>query len=107
MINRGIPKSAEEWPNGVLDGLREWEQGDLVASPPFFYFADPSRPVWSATAHFTESSTGPEVILVPDEMMPPYGLVTTQTCDIGEEGRDRPMRPWVQMAPVYEITDSG
>jgi hypothetical protein len=31
-------------------------------------------------------------------------MVTTQTCDIAEEDRSRPMRPWVQISPVYETT---
>jgi hypothetical protein len=32
-------------------------------------------------------------------------MVTTQTCDIAEEDARRPLRPWVQIAPVYEVTD--
>jgi hypothetical protein len=102
MIDRGLPKEAEEWPVGVLEELLPWEQGDLVAWPPFLYFADPARAIWAATHDYRETSDGPEVIL-PDaeEHIPPYGMVTTQTCDIGEEGRSTPSKPWVQIAPVY------
>jgi hypothetical protein len=31
----------------------------------------------------------------------PWGLIVTQTCDLVEEGK--PKRPWVQIAPVYEL----
>jgi hypothetical protein len=44
------------------------------------------------------------VILPADELLPPYGMVTTQTCDIAEEESSRPVRPWVQIAPVYAVT---
>jgi hypothetical protein len=104
MIDRGVP-NGDDWPEGVLESLRVWEQGDLVASPPFFYFADPQRAVWDGTRQYTETSVEPEVILPDEGLCPPYGMVTTQTCDIAEEESRRPLRPWVQIAPVYEVTD--
>jgi hypothetical protein len=104
MIDRGVPNS-DDWPEGVLDSLRVWEQGDLAASPPFFYFADPQRAVWQGTRQYTETSVEPEVILPDEGLCPRYGMVTTQTCDIAEEESRRPLRPWVQIAPVYEVTD--
>jgi hypothetical protein len=85
MIDRGVP-NGDDWPEGVLDSLRAWEQGDLVAGPPFFYFADPQRPVWEGTRQYTDTSTEPEVILPDEGLCPPYGMVTTQTCEIAEEG---------------------
>lgn len=105
MIDRGVPADRDSWPDGTLDALRRWEQGDIVEDPPFLYFADPQRPVWEATRSYTETSTGPEVILPVADMCPRYGMVTTQTCDIAEEDAGRPVRPWVQIAPVYEVTD--
>src|ERR1035441_6952262 len=103
MIDSGIPPK-DGWPDGLLDKLRQWEQGDIVLAPFLFYFADPSAAIWEGTRLYTESSVEPEVILAPDELLPPYGMVTTQTCDIAEEDSQRPMRPWVQMTPVYAIT---
>ncbi len=103
MIDKGVPPR-DSWPNGLLSKLREWEQGDVVANPPLFYFADPSIAIWEATRAYAESSSGPEVILPPDEVLPPYGIVTTQTCDIAEEESSRPVRPWVQIAPIYPVT---
>jgi hypothetical protein len=103
MIDRGVP-NAEDWPEGVRDSLRSWEQGDLVATPPFFYFADPQHPVWEATRQYTATSSEPEIVLPEESLCPPYAMVTTQTCDIAEEDSARPLRPWVQLAPVYEVT---
>lgn len=78
-----------------------------MVGPPLFYFADPARPVWEATRLFTEGSAGPEIVTAPEPVNPPFGMVTTQTCDIAEEDAARPMRPWVQVAPIYEVTDGG
>ena len=104
VIDKGVPPR-DSWPEGLLSKLREWEQGDVVASPPLFYFADPSAPIWEATRAYADSSSEPEVILPPDEVLPPYGIVTTQTCDIAEEESSRPVRPWVQIAPIYPVTN--
>jgi hypothetical protein len=82
----------------------------VVEKPPFIYFADPARPIWVRTRAYTSDSDGPEVIEMPDNARPPYGLITTQTCDISEEDAERPIRPWVQLSPVYnrlEDLDSG
>ena len=103
MIDSGIPPR-NAWPDGVLDRLRRWEQGDLVIAPPLFYFADPAAAIWEGTRLYTDTSEGPEVILAPDELTPQYGIVTTQTCDIAEEDSSNPIRPWVQISPVYSVT---
>lgn len=104
-VDAGIPSRREDWPRGLLDKLRQWEQGDIVQKPPLFYFAIPSIPIWAPTDQFAEDSTGPEVVWIADpEWEPPLGIVTTQTCDIGEEDSKRPKRPWVQISPVYQVT---
>jgi hypothetical protein len=100
VIDKGVPPR-DQWPVGITKKLAQWEQGDVVAAPPLFYFADPAVPIWEATRSYTATSVGPEVILPPQSVLPRYGLVTTQTCDISEEDSSRPLRPWVQIAPVY------
>lgn len=70
-----------------------------------FYFADPRRPVWARTRAYAADSQGPEVIEMAEGAGPRYGLITSQTCDIAEEDADRPIRPWVQISPVYDRTD--
>ena len=101
-VDGGLPESSDDWPAGALATLRQFVQGDVVEDPPLFYFADPSRPVWARTRAYAADSTGPEVIEVPERVRPRYGLITTQTCDIGEEDADRPVKPWVQVSPVYD-----
>jgi len=106
MIDSGLPPTSEEWPAGVLESLRQWEQGDVVAAPPFFYCADPSRPVWAATRRYGDENSL-ELIWLQDDEQPRFGMVTTHTCDIAEEGRKYAVRPWVQVAPVFEVRDRG
>jgi hypothetical protein len=104
-IDDGLPASRAEWPSGVLDALRPFAQGHVVADPPLLYYADPSRPIWARTAAYTANATGPEIIEAGDQAAPRYGLITSQTCDISEEDAERPIRPWVQVAPIYNRTD--
>lgn len=109
-IDAGLPQYIDRWPDGTLEALKNFVQGHVVERPPLFYFADPSRPVWIRTHAYTEDSEGPETIELPQNQGPPYGLITTQTCDISEEDADLPIRPWVQLSPIYDRSsdlDSG
>jgi len=78
----------------------------VVRHPPLFYFADPLRPVWRETRRYADGSQGPEVVYV-DETAPDYGLITSQTCDICEEEVTRPLKPWVQLAPVFPLSGNS
>ena len=109
MIGAGVPESAADWPDGVLQALRAFRQGDLVAEPPMAYLADPQAPVWSESARFAaEVATSgdppePEIIRFPESLTPPYGMITTQTCDLVEEDASPPKWPWAQLVPVYDM----
>jgi len=116
MIEAGLPRSADEWPHGVLGALRAFRQGDLVIEPPIAYLADPQAPVWAESARFAAevAASGdppePEIIRFPDGLIPPYGMITTQTCDLVEEDANPPKWPWVQLVPVWDmdaVLDSG
>jgi hypothetical protein len=78
-----------------------------VAEPPFFYFADPHSPVWEETKAYTDTSVGPEIVSASPRVSPSHGIVTSQTCDIGEEDSERPLKPWVMISPVYPIANKG
>lgn len=106
MIDAGVPDERDEWPDGVLERLRAYRQGDVIERPPLFYFADPYAPVWSETRLYTDVASEPEVVYAREEVSAPYGIITTQTCDIAEEDSARPARPWVQVSPVYEVDKS-
>ncbi|MBC6450684.1 hypothetical protein [Actinokineospora xionganensis] len=104
-IDDGLPVDRESWPVGVLNEMAKFAQGDIVADPPFFYFADPDRPVWKRTAAYVDGHDGPELIEMPEGANPRYGLITTQTCDLVEEEPYPAVKPWVQIAPVEERSD--
>jgi hypothetical protein len=107
VIDAGIPSGRDAWPEGVLESLQRFRQGDVIERPPLFYFADPAKPVWAETNLYTDESNAPEVIYARDDVSPDFGIITTQTCDIAEEDSKRPARPWVQISPVYRMTDRG
>lgn len=107
----GMPQSNDAWPDGLRDHLTKFLQGDLVTRPPLLYHADLGSPVWARThAYAAGGQTGEEPVSVSDDSRPPYGVITTQTCDIGEEEATSPNKPWVQVAPVWDgstTIDSG
>jgi hypothetical protein len=103
VINEGLP---EEWPARVRAAVAPFRQGHLVETPPFFYAANLEHPVWELSEIARDSDAEndePEDALLeldPDQR-PPYGSITTQTCDLAEE-RPEPVQPWLQVAPVYQ-----
>lgn len=102
-IDAGLPASGDEWPAGVLEAAALFEAGDIIAKPPLFYFADSSRGVWAATRTLEEGSPGAELVDA-QSVSPDFGIITSQTCDIGEIGFARPCKPWIQVAPVYDLS---
>lgn len=96
MIELGILPRREAWPDGLLEHLQGFRQGDVIAGFPGLYLGDPDIAAHAQTAAYAGS--GPGVI----EFEPfPYGLILTQTCDLREENSRRPSRPWVHVAPIY------
>jgi hypothetical protein len=89
----------DDWDQPVIDALARFDQGDLVERPPFFYAALPAHATWHATSMMRGLVADSEDIVVdldPDDR-PPYGVVTSQGCDIADVFR----KPWVQIAPVW------
>jgi hypothetical protein len=106
VIDNGLlPK----WDPAVANAVGRFDQGDIVERPPFFYASVPSRGVWSTTTLLADQIGEGEdaVIEVDPQDRPPYGVITSQGCDIADTSR----KPWVQVAPVYEaaavITDDS
>jgi hypothetical protein len=44
------------------------------------------------------------MIELAEEDRPPYGIITTETCDLLEEDRERKIRPWFQVSPVLDLS---
>jgi hypothetical protein len=94
------------WPEPVRQAIERFLQGHLIAEPPFFYAADLRHPVWRTTRLVADQTPEPDrgedfVDLAPGNS-PPYGIITTQSCDLSEERRD-PRQPWLAVAPVYTV----
>lgn len=96
MIDRGI---ATSWPREVVAATERFALGDLIESPPFFYGAGERHAVWDDTA-LSHSDSG--VAELSADSRPPYGIITSQTCDIAERAA-RKEQPWVQISPVYAV----
>ncbi len=100
MIDGRLPA---EWPADVLESVRLWRQGFVVEAPPFFYQRSESHPIWRMDLEADGEALSEELVDLEPSERSAYGLVTTQTCDLVEEGR--PKQPWFAVAPVYDITD--
>ncbi|HZO64518.1 MAG TPA: hypothetical protein VFB74_05915 [Kribbellaceae bacterium] len=100
MIDEGL---AEAWPDDVLSSIRVFQQGDLIERPPFFYVASPRYGIWQFTKDVGDPEVTDDLLEVAREFCPPYGMVTTETCDLTEEDSARPRQPWVSVAPVYDV----
>lgn len=97
LIDAGLLKP---WPDDVVASLKTFRQGDLVKEPPFFYFGVPRRALWVLSEPESPDDADPDVFIA-DERFVPWGVITTQTCDLQEEGR--PKKPWFAVAPVYKL----
>lgn len=97
MIDSGIQ---QPWPDAVREAATRFRQGDLIERPLIFYAADGEHGVWALTRVVGSPGGGVEIFELDSADGPPYGLITTQTCDIFEE-TPKPKQPWIQVAPVY------
>ena len=79
---------------------RRFAKEDLVANPPFFYWANLEHPVWDVTFDEADRDDADVMIALAPEDCPPLGIITTQSCDLAEP---EPKRPWFCLAPVVEI----
>jgi hypothetical protein len=101
MLEHGIP-DRDAWPDGVLDAVATFRQGDVVRDLPLFWWADPATAVHDITRRAGELASHERLVGPKDRAR--YGMVTTQTCDLALEGGGRPKSAWVQLAPVFDAT---
>jgi hypothetical protein len=94
----------EGWPRGITAAVDPFQQGHLIENPPIFYATDLRGPIWGPGRTIAEEASsealGVEVVELDPEDGPPYGVITSQTCEIAED-RPEPLHPWIQVAPVY------
>jgi hypothetical protein len=103
VIDEGLE---QPWSQPVRAAVEPFLQGHLIARPPPFYAADLRHPVWRTTRlaadELTETDRGEDLVDLAAEDRPPYGIITTQSCDLAEE-RPEPQQPWLTVAPVYPL----
>lgn len=92
-----------QWPEGLRGRLAQFRQGSLVRRPPRAYHADTTRGVWIASRLASQPGSD-ELIELAEEDRPRFGMIVTPTCDIEGPGAHR--KPWVQVAPVYELAET-
>lgn len=102
MIQEGLQG---EWPSGIAAAVDPFQQGHLIERPPLFYAVDLRGPIWSpgrivAAELGGEEELGEELIDLDPDHRPPFGIITSQSCEIVEE-RPQSLQPWVQVAPAY------
>jgi hypothetical protein len=93
---------ADDWPSAVQEAVGRYEQGDLVEKPAFFYVGSARHGVWRFTREVGDVDLTDELFELDQEEAPPWGMITTETCDLVEE-EGTPRHPWVSIAPVYRI----
>ena len=90
------------WPGQVQAAAAAFRQGDLVERPPFFYGADIAHPVWDFTKQAADAGDEGELLEIHKDDRPEYGIITTQSCDLTEDGVSKPKKPWFQVAPLID-----
>lgn len=104
-LNTGLPASRADWPPEVLEAAALFTCGDVVENPPYFYFADPGHAVMAMTEKYNDGiSSGPEIIDAGD-LSAPFGVITSQTCDLREIDFPVPSKPFISVAPVFDATE--
>jgi hypothetical protein len=98
VINEGL---TDKWPPEVAAAAGQFQQGDLVERPPFFYVGSARYGIWQLTRDLGDPEMPDELFELDPEDGPLYGLITTETCDLVEED-GQPRHPWISVAPVYD-----
>jgi hypothetical protein len=106
---RGAGQAEEaKWPSKVQKALAAYQQGDLFDGLVLTYFGNGSLP-WAPSEVVEEPDADPdpsdfELIDLDFHASPAgYGVITTQTCDLCEEGV--PAQPCFQAAPAYRLVE--
>lgn len=97
-----IDKGLEAWPQEVVEAAQKFQQGDLIAEPPIAYAASLLYPVWDLTRQEADDDSpnhSPVHLALDQADLPPFGIITSQTCDVAED-RPVPVQPWIDVSPV-------
>jgi hypothetical protein len=103
MIDTWLPRDG--WPPDVVASMRRFRQGHVFEWNSFAYGTAFSHAVLTTTkAGGDAAADRPAYVKVDDAW--PFVIITSQTCDIVEDGKRLPRIPWISVAPVYDILPS-
>ncbi|PAZ16672.1 hypothetical protein CLM62_06980 [Streptomyces sp. SA15] len=105
-VDDGMPASREDWPQGVLEALDPFTQGDVIACPDFVFHGAPFAPVTRTSKSYADDFEVAMPVMVDPDDLPPWALVTTGTCDLAEQDAPVPRKPFVQVAPIVDMSDA-
>lgn len=89
-----------EWNAEAVEALDRWKQGDIFPGLPLAWTALPGL---DAITGIEQSSADDEMITM-DTPGRPWGVVTSQTCDIAATGPGR-LHPFIQASPVISAAE--
>jgi len=101
-----VDERLQPWPPEVREAVARFRQGDVIRLPSIFYLACPRYPLWALSLPTPGEDTDPQVI-ESEWSSESLGLITSQTCDIAEDERPTPRKPWIQVSPVYQRHITG
>ncbi|KIZ15026.1 hypothetical protein [Streptomyces natalensis] len=106
-VDEGMPSVRDEWPQGTLEGLEQFRQGDVIPSPLFVFFGSPGAPLTRTSKRYGQSHSADMPMMVDPVDAAPWAMITTATCDIAEPDVPRPRKPFAQVAPVVDLAHLG
>lgn len=107
--------AAGEWPRDVLDALQGFGQGDIVRGTRYYFLGTvtgaglplefPTEEKVGDEQGEAEADTDgePRKLDVVEWEISDLGVITSQTCDVFEQGQ--PLQPWVQVSPLRRLPD--
>jgi hypothetical protein len=104
-VDDGMPTSREDWPDGVLQALDPFTQGDVIACPDLVFHGAPFAPITRTSQSYADDFDSAMPVAVDLDDLPPWALVTSGTCDLAEQDASVPRKPFVQVAPIVEMSD--
>ncbi|MFC9637816.1 hypothetical protein ACFTZF_04575 [Streptomyces mirabilis] len=104
-VDDGLPATRDSWPQGVLDSLEEFTQGDVVACPQLVFHGSPSCPLTQTSQDYALEYEGDMPMQVHADDAPRWALVTSGTCDLAEADAELPLKPFVQVSPIVDMAD--
>jgi hypothetical protein len=94
-----------DWPKEVVDALNDVRLGDVIPWPADTAYVTTDKHVLYGDSSGEEGPPTGGQFAVALEPAPEFAVITSQTCDIDEQGMPR-RKPWIQYAPLIRTSDA-